>query len=243
MNPELQALLVVQQDDVHIREIEARLAALAPRLAKLDTARRRAADDVSRSELALAKEESAHRELEARIADHRVRHEKNVEVLNNASKLKEATAAAAQLEAARAVLAKEESELLSMTRRLTDLRTALAVHRETLEQVTATQAEARGTMQAEHAAIKAELTAAQTRRGQSTVGVGKSLLSKYDRIATHRRTTVLFALNPDYSCGACDTAIPLQRRLPMSTGMIIEPCEGCGVLLYYVAPTPAPADA
>ena len=49
MNTELQALLIVQQDDEVIRAIEARREALAPRLAALDKARKRAADEVSRT--------------------------------------------------------------------------------------------------------------------------------------------------------------------------------------------------
>jgi predicted nucleic acid-binding Zn-ribbon protein len=236
VNQELQALLVVQDDDAVIRGIEARLAALAPRIAALDAAQRRAADDVARSEQAVNKEEANRRDLDARIADHRVRHERNVEVLNNASKLKEATAAAAQVEAGRTLLAKEESDLLTSSRRLTDLKTALAAHREVLEQITAQQADARATVGAERAAIAAELATARAKRAEAAVGVGASLLSKYDRIHTKRRESVLFALNTDYSCGSCDTAIPLQRRLPMSTGMIIEPCEGCGVLLYFAVP-------
>jgi hypothetical protein len=233
VNPELQALLVVQDDDATIRGIEARLAALAPRLAALDTAQRRAAEDAARSEAALEKELVKHRLLEGRIADHRDRHEKNVAILNNAAKLKEATAAAAQVESARRALADEESELLAATRRITDLRTAVAVHRDALQSITAEQAEARASVGAEKAAIDAELAVARAKRAASAQHVGASLLSKYDRIHTRRRTEVLVALHADYSCGACETAIPLQRRLPMSTGTLVEPCEGCGVLLYY----------
>jgi predicted nucleic acid-binding Zn-ribbon protein len=239
VNPELQALLIVQADDEIIRGIEARQAALAPRIAQLDAARRRAAEDVQRSESALERELTRQRALEASIADHKQRHEKNVAILNQAQKLKEATAAAAQLEAARRVLADEESELLSSTRRITDLRTALTAHQEVLETVSAQQADARRTLASERAALDAELATARAKRAESASGVGKSLLSKYDRVSGHRRTAVVFELYGDYCCGACDTAIPLQRRPAMSTGMVIEPCEGCGVLLYY-RPVPAP---
>jgi predicted nucleic acid-binding Zn-ribbon protein len=60
-------------------------------------------------------------------------------------------------------------------------------------------------------------------------------------VQARRRTIVVFQLHDDFSCGSCDTAIPLQRRLPMSTGTIIEPCEGCGCLLYYIPALPAAA--
>jgi predicted nucleic acid-binding Zn-ribbon protein len=35
------------------------------------------------------------------------------------------------------------------------------------------------------------------------------------------------------SCGACDTAIPMQRRHAMMAGNVIELCEVCGVLMYH----------
>lgn len=241
MNTELQALLIVQQDDEVIRAIETRRDALAPRLATLDKARKRAADQVTRTEGALERELEKYRALEGRIVDHKIRLDKNVDVLNSAQKLKEVTAAAAQVEAARKVLADEESESLALSRRIVDLRNALAVHREVLERTSADQEAARSTLAAELAVIDKELGVASGRRNKSSVGVGKSLLSKYDRVQARRRTIVVFQLHDDFSCGSCDTSIPLQRRLPMSTGAIIEPCEGCGCLLYYIPAPPVAA--
>ncbi|MDQ8158869.1 MAG: hypothetical protein P3B76_05970 [Gemmatimonadota bacterium] len=241
MNPELQALLIVQQDDEVIRAIETRRDALSPRLAVLDKARQRAADEVTRNEAALERELTKHRALEARIVEHRLRLEKNTEVLNNAQKVKEVTAASAQVEAARKLLADEESESQAVSRRIVDLRTAVAAHRDVLERTTAEQVAARGALAGELAVIDAEIAVARAKRDTSSVGVGRSLLSKYDRVQTRRRTTVVFQLHEDFSCGSCDTAIPLQRRLPMSTGALIEPCEGCGCLLYFIPTPPAAA--
>lgn len=236
MNPELQALLVVQSDDAVIRGIEGRLAAMAPRLAAMDAARKGAADDLARSEATLERELAKQRELEARLADHRARHERNVEILNNAQKLKEATAAAAQVEAARRALADEESESLALTRRITDLRTAVAAHREAVATITTEQASTREAMTAERATLEAELEGARAKRADSARHVSPGLLSKYDRVHARRRTEAVVALHEDFSCGACETAIPLQRRPAMSSGTVVEPCEGCGVLLYFPVP-------
>lgn len=242
MNPDVQALLVVQADDEMIRGIETRRAALAPRMAALDAAQRRAQDQVTRAEADLEREQVKQRLVEGRIADHRLRHEKSVELLNNAHKVKEATAAGAQVEAARRALADEESELLTITRRVADLRTALTAHREVLEQVTAAQAASRSTLGAEVQALDAELAAARARRANAAQAVDPSLLAKYDRVNGKRQTRVLVELR-DYCCSACDTAIPLQRRPAMSTGLRIEPCEACGVLLYFRPAPTAPPDA
>ncbi len=240
MNPELQALLVVQEDDDVVRRIEARRDAIAPRLVALDKARQKASDDVGRSEVTLTRELEKLRALQGRIAEHRDRLEKNLAVLDHAAKLKEATAAAAQVESARKVLADDESELLVTTRRITDLRTAGAAFQEVLELVTEEQATARIDLTAEMGVIQAEWVAARAKREVSAQAVGRSLLGKYDKVASRRRGPALFALHMGYSCGSCDTAIPLQRRPAMSSGTVIDVCEDCGVLVYFV-PLPAPS--
>lgn len=232
MNHELEALLIIQHDDEHIREIQARSEAFAPRLIRLDTLRKRAADEVSRNALALERERERQRKLEQDLAEFRDRHEKNVEVLNHAHKVREATAAMAQVEAARKLLADQENDLLLLTRRIADLRSATAAATESLAALEVGQAEERAGIERERAALAQELATAMAKRTVSAAALSRSLLSKYDRIQTRRKGTAVFPLHPDYSCGSCDTAIPLQRRPAMSGGQHIEVCEGCGVLLY-----------
>lgn len=234
MNPELAALLVVQQDDEIIRDILAREAALGPRLVAMDKARRRALDEVAKNEGALAREMERLKVLEARMAEHRLRLEKTTAVLDQAHKVKEATAAMSQVETARRVLADDESEMLALTRRLQDLRTGSAAAQETLSRLDQEQADARAAVNAERASIAQELDAARAKRATSAITVGASLLSKYERVQQRRQAAALFALNAGYSCGNCDTAIPLQRRPAMSSGQTIEVCEACGVLLYLI---------
>jgi uncharacterized protein len=229
---ELQALLRVQEDDEVIRAIEARRDALGPRVIALDKSRQKAIDDAARNDAALAKELDRLHALEERIAEHKIKHEKNLAVLNQAHKLKEATAAMAQVETARRVLAEEESELLSITRRIAELRTIATASREAIATLESQQTETRASIAAERATIDDELNAARRKRDESAKDVSPSLLSRYDRVHTRRRSAVVFALGTGYSCGSCDTAIPLQRRPSMASGVVIETCEGCGVLLY-----------
>ncbi len=233
MNPELESLLVVQQHDDGIRAVEARRDSLAPRLAALDKARQRTIDEATRAEQALERELERHRALEGRMAEHRDRHEKNLGVLNQAHKLKEATAAMAQVEAARRVLAEEESELLGLSRRITDLRSAATASKESAASMQESQATARAALAAEKGSIDAEIAAARAIRDAAAGAVGAPLLSKYDRLQARRRSAVVFPLGGDYSCGNCDTSIPMQRRPSMASGNVIETCEGCGALLYF----------
>ena len=232
MNSELEALLIVQQDDERIRAIEARRDSLSPRLAALDKTKQRVADEATRNESALERELERLHALEARMVEHRQRHEKNVAVLDHAHKLKEATAALAQVEAARKVLAEEESELLGITRRITDFRTAATLSRDAIGTLALEQADARAAHAAERGSIDNEIVDATVHRERSAHGVERALLARYDRVQSRRKGAAVFALGADYSCGSCDTAIPRNRRPSMASGVVIETCEGCGALLY-----------
>jgi len=242
VQPELEALLAVQADDAVIRELETQIAALSPRRAMLDKVRQRTVDEMTRTEAAIERETQRYRTLEVRVKEHRERHERNVATLDQAKKLREATAAMNQLEMARRVLADEENELTAMARRLGELSSALDAHRETLAALEVEQAEARSTLDAEEAVIRAQVREARAVRDAKGVAVGAGLLSRYDRIAIRRKGPALFAIR-GLTCGSCDTAIPLQRRNALLVAGQIDVCEACGVLLYAAPAPEAPADA
>ena len=234
MNSELAALLRVQEHDERIRAIEDRRESFGPRLAALDKARQRVADESTRNDAALNRELDRLHALEAQMSEHRIRHDKNVEVLNHAHKVKEATAAMAQVEAARRVLAEEESDLLGLTRRIADLRTAAVASREAIATLAAAQEAARESIATQRGSINAELSTAIAERVVIASPVDRSLLARYDRVQSRRRGAAVFPLSADFSCGSCDTAIPRNRRPAMASGTLIETCEGCGALLYVV---------
>lgn len=68
-------------------------------------------------------------------------------------------------------------------------------------------------------------------RAAAAKGVRAPMLARYERIRRGRTPVVLFPLRQD-ACAHCNTAVPLQRRQFILQGQSIEPCEGCGVLLY-----------
>ncbi len=235
MQTEVEALLALQEDDIRIAELEGRRSALDPRLAALDKKREGAASALARSRTAVEGEEKRQRELQGKIAQHKAMQEKNLAQFDAVKRLKEATAAMAQVESARRIIAEDESELQALGRRLTEMRGTVASHESTLADVEAEQATARDEIAKERAEIDAELEEARAGRNGKTGGVPRSLLGKYDRIRT-RRAHALYALRGE-SCGNCDTAIPMQRRNQMAVNGPIDVCEACGVLLYRAAVT------
>jgi len=233
MQSEVEALLALQEDDTRIKELEGRLHALDPRMAALDRKKENAQAAVSRSLAAVEAEERRQRELQGKIAQHKQMQEKNLAQLDAVKRLKEATAAMAQVESARRIIAEDESELQALNRRIGEMRTAVISSEATLAAVEEEQAAAREEIAQERSEIEESLTGAHAERNTKTGTVSRPLLGKYDRIRT-RRTQALYPLRGE-SCGNCDTAIPMQRRNHMAVDGPIDVCEACGVLLYRAA--------
>jgi uncharacterized protein len=233
VHPDVETLLALQIEDLAIRDIEARRAALEPRLREMGVARRAAAETATRAREAVQTEEKGQRDMQARIAQHKQLHERNVAQLDSVRRMREATAAVAQVEQARRILAEEESALQAIGRRLTELRATAEAHEHALQELDSQHEAERSTINAERSEVEGELATRRAARAGSATRVERSLLQKYDRIRGARRDGAIFPLRGP-SCGHCDTSVPLQRRNLMSARGSIEVCETCGVLMYAV---------
>jgi predicted nucleic acid-binding Zn-ribbon protein len=231
VNQDLEALLALQADDEVIDGLDAKLRALGPRLAELERRRKAVAEQLAKTEAAIEADERKHRELEGRLTDHKQRQERNLAHLDSVKRMREATAAMAQVEQARKILIEEESELQALTRRIADGHKAIAAHRDALAAEDQEQAAERALLAEERAKVEDQLAEARATRAKTAARVPKTILAKYDRIRGRRGEQAIFALRGP-SCGHCDTAIPLQRRNQMMGTGQIEVCEACGVLLY-----------
>jgi predicted nucleic acid-binding Zn-ribbon protein len=230
MASEVQMLLALQADDTQIAELEMRLRALEPRMSELDRKKENAVSALTRARASVETEERRQRDLMTKVAAHKAMQERNLAQLDAVKRLKEATAAMAQVESARRIIAEDESELQSIARRLAELRAAVETHEAAVASVEDEQSIAREEIATEKDEITTSLDSARQERARKTAGVPRPLLGKYDRIRT-RRPKALYPLRGD-SCGNCDTAIPMQRRNLMAVNGAIDVCEACGVLLY-----------
>lgn len=231
MKPDVTALLDVQADDIRVYGIEDKLHALAPRLAALEQDRKRADDALHQTRQQVEAEEQRQRELQDRLRQHREHRDKSEALLNQVTSPREAAAAMAQIDQAKRLIADEERDLEAMQHRLAELRRAVGEREKTLKEVERVQQDTRATLDADRATLEKELDAVQAERNRKADAVPRSLLQRYDRIRSKRRTTALYPLRGQ-SCAHCDTAIPVQRRSNMAATGVTEICEGCGVLLY-----------
>jgi len=231
VNPDVAALLEVQADDLRIYGIEDRLSALAPRLAALEEDKRRADEAVKHVRLQIEAEEQRQRELQDRLRQHRDMRDKSEGLLGHVTSPREAAAAMAQIEQAKRFIADEERDLETLSQRLSELRKTAGDREKAVVEIDRLQKETRTSLDADRAALEKELGEVKADRDQKARTVPRSLLQRYDRIRSKRRSTAVFPLRGQ-SCAHCDTAIPVQRRSTMVATGATELCEGCGVLLY-----------
>ena len=230
MQQEIEALLALQEDDLKIREIEGQITALDPQLVEFDKKRDQVLASLAKAEIAVAAEEKKQRELQGRLAQHQQMQERNLHQLDDVKRMREATAATAQVESTRRLMAEDETEIAILGRRIAEMNAAVGVSRQTLAAIEAEQNAARPEIEAKRNALRSELDAARRDRDGRAGAVARPMLGKYDRIRG-KRTRALYPLQGG-SCGNCDTAVPLQRRNMMAGSGQIEVCEACGVLLY-----------
>ncbi|MES2179219.1 MAG: hypothetical protein V4550_15270 [Gemmatimonadota bacterium] len=231
MHPDVQSLLAVQVDDVHVYALEDRLATLAPRLAALERERNSVASQLEKANAGVAAEESRHREANLRVEANRKLVERSQRAYESVTTPKEANAASTQLEQTKRMVDDSEREAAQVQGRINELRHVVADLEVALADVEERQTAARSALADERKAIEAEIVAAHAKREVTARAVPRAMLTKYDRVRQRKRSESVFPLR-GMSCSACDTAIPTQRRSAMISLGAIEMCEGCGVLLY-----------
>ena len=231
MKSDVGALLEVQADDLRIYGIEDRLEALTPRLYALEKDRKRAEEALDQVKHQVEAEEKRQRDVQDRLRQHRELRDRSEKLLGQVSAPREAAAAMAQIDQAKRFIADEERELETLSQKLAELRKSATDRAQAVSDIERLQQETRATLDADRISLEKELSDAKSDRDRKAQGVPRSLLQKYDRIRSKRRSSALFPLRGK-SCAHCDTAIPVQRHSTMVTTGATELCEGCGVLLY-----------
>jgi predicted nucleic acid-binding Zn-ribbon protein len=231
VNPDLTALLALQEEDSAMGAIDERLRELDRRAEALDAERAAINSSVERARASTESEEKRRRELALKIDEHRSMQERNISTLDAVRKQRETQAAMTQVDMVRRVLAQEESDLQALNGRIADLKRAEEAIAAELAEVDERQGAERQEIAGARSELEAELAAARAKRSDSAARVPRNILTKYERIRGREKSFALYQLR-GAACGRCNTAIPLQRRNVMAAGRTIEVCEGCGVLLY-----------
>jgi predicted nucleic acid-binding Zn-ribbon protein len=231
MHPDLSKLLDLQAKDSAIAEVDARIAGVDADLAELDQelARARGIRDTAQR----VADDGARRrdELETKIESYRQLQERRRQRLEFVRNSKDASTLMAEMDLARSVLAKEESDWVRSADSVEALQAKVEEEQRKMEGLEAEQVPRRASLASERAGLVSDREALVQDREAAATLLDRGLRIRYDRLRRARATPVVVALNGD-ACGACFTAIPRNRRSQIRAGAIIEGCEACGVILY-----------
>jgi predicted nucleic acid-binding Zn-ribbon protein len=231
VNPDIERLLTLQRNDAELDGLQRRLHDLDAGVRALERERAEATANLEKAKADLAAEEKRQRELQSKFSEHKQLQEKNLAQLDAVKKQREATAAMSQIDITRRALMQDESDLQTAEQRARSLRDQVVARELVLMEVDERIRDTRASTAGEREEIEREVTAAKAKRDTSARDVSPRLLTTYDRLRRRGRGAPLAEIR-GASCGACNTAIPMQRRNQIMSGAIIEACEGCGVLLY-----------
>jgi uncharacterized protein len=231
MRADLVKLLDLQAKDAVLSDAEQRLIALDRNAAALDQARQRARESLEAAKQALAEGRRRRDEMEAKIESYRLLQDRRKQRLDQVKTTKEASAVMAELELARSVMAKEESDWVRTADGVVQLEIRVQAEESNLKMIESSQAEERALLGQRRAALEVERAAALRERESSAATIDRALRTRYDRLRRSRSTDVVVPLVGG-ACGGCHTAVPLNRRSQIKAGTVIDGCEACGAILY-----------
>src|SRR6187397_775284 len=236
MHADLLKLLELQAKDAVLSGAEQRLADLNRDAAALDEALQRARMSLEAAQKALAEGRRRRDEMEAKIESYRLLQDRRKQRLEQVKNSKEATAVMAELDLARSVMAKEESDWVRTADGVVQLEIRVQAEEANLQTLESSQAEERALLEQRRAALEAERAAALRDREASAATIDRPLRTRYDRLRRSRVGDVVVPLVGG-ACGGCHTAVPLNRRSQIKAGSVIDGCEACGAILYPPEPS------
>ena len=231
MHPDVVRLLELQEKDLALLEVDTRLAAVLAEAEKLDAALQQVAVKAEASRAAAVDAARKRDELEAKVESYRRIQDRRRQRLEISRPTKEAASLMAELDLSRSVLAKEEGEWAKAGDQAIDLAAAADQAVQAIEEARQAQGPEREALAQRQEALEAERALALAAREAAAAPVEKSLRHRYERLRGSRSSRVVVALD-GVACGACYTAVPLNRRSQIRAGERVDWCEACGVILY-----------
>jgi uncharacterized protein len=231
MHADLVKLLDLQARDAVVADVERRLEALRGEFTTLDQALEKARAGVEAAHRAVADAGRRRDELEAKIESYRLLQDRRRLRLEHVRNPKEASTLMAELDLARSVVAKEENDWVRSAETVTQLERKASEEERNVTLLEEAQAPDRAQLDARRAELQAELAAANASREEAAAQLDRSLRTRYERLRKSRLTEVVVPLVSN-GCGACHTAVPMNRRSQIRSGAVIEGCEACGAILY-----------
>ncbi len=231
MRAKLKQLLALQEADRAIKAIEAELQALEPEIGELDGSVQRVEEALASVRGALEGASTRRQELETSMETYKVMQERRRQKLEWVRGAKEASALMAEIDLARGVLAKEETDWIRSADDVQEIEGRVAEGEETVAGEVESQVGRREEIAKIQKECNSRLAKAGKAREQAASEVERSLLQVYNRILRGRAPFAMYELHAD-ACGHCFTSVPMHLRQQIGSGEALPTCEACGVLIY-----------
>jgi len=231
MHPDLAKLLELQDRDVALLAADRGLDAILAEVQALDQQLADQVAAVTRAGHAVAEAGRKRLEVEGKIENYKKLEERGRLRLDQVRTPKELQAVNVELDLARSVLTREETDWLKLSEQITGLELAAQEADRLLEQMRASQQTARAEIDLRLRDAEAGRNEALAARDATAAEVNRALRSRYERLRSVKSIAVVVPLS-GAACGACFTTVPLNRRSQIRAGTLIDTCETCGVILY-----------
>jgi uncharacterized protein len=235
MHPDLAKLIDLQSKDAAVAEAEQRLTDLGRDTAGMDQALQRAREVLEAARRAAADGQRRRDDLETKIESYRILQDRRRQRLEQVRNPKDASTLMTELDLAQSVMAKEENDWVRSAEMAVQLEVKVRDEERNLAAVEAAQASERAEVARRRALLETERDEVLRIREQTAAQLDKSLRARYERLRRTRSNDVVVPLLGG-TCGACHTAVPLNRRSQIRAGTIIDACEACGAILYPTEP-------
>jgi uncharacterized protein len=231
MHPDLVKLLDLQARDEALLAADRALDSVLAEVEALDRQVKDTEQGIEQARRAVTEAQRRRAEVEAKMENYKKLEERGRQRLEQVKSPREIQAVMTEMDLARSVLQKEEADWI----KLADV---VAGHEHQVKEGEKRLAQLQEEQEAPREALRVRLTngeaarqAARQAREKSAAEVNRALRGHYERLRQSRKAVVVVALSGP-ACGACHTAVPLNRRSQIQAGTLIDSCESCGVILY-----------
>jgi len=236
MHPDIVKLLELQAKDVALLEADKGLDAVLAEVQALDHQLLDAEKAKEQAHRAVAEAQKRRKDVEAKVDNYKKLEERGKARMDSVKTPKELQAVNVELDLARQMLGKEEAEWLKLAEVLAAAEAVAHEADSRLQQMRDAQGTARGALDLRRVDAEAIRNKALAERDATASEVNRALRTRYERLRSVKSVRAVVALSGP-TCGACNTAIPLNRRSQIRAGTLIDACESCGVILFALEET------
>jgi predicted nucleic acid-binding Zn-ribbon protein len=238
MLPELENLINLQQLDLQIRAIAARLEQIPVEVAKLEKEVATEKANLETAQARVSESQKQRRSLEGELEQLETTIGKYKDQLMQVKTNEEYKAMQRQIENTQASIGGKEEQILLIMEEAEGLQDNVKARQKELEAGQKRMRAMEADLEAEGSRLRAELEKENRQREELLRAIDSDLIAQYQRVAG-ARSGIAMAEAKDEHCQVCHVRLRPQVYNEIRIGDRILHCDSCGRILYYSGPAVA----